>query len=93
MHFVTFCYLFREQEPNLDDYDAYTVAGVLKQYLRELPDHVLTKERLSDFEDAASRHGRSEKIKVKFANKWRRFRFKLRFTPTATLSTGEWLPT
>jgi len=55
---------FREEEINLSAYDPHTVAGVLKSYLRELPEHVLTSSLAPEFEEAAARHGRSEKIKV-----------------------------
>ncbi len=36
-----------EHEPNI-------VASLLKQYLRELPEPVLTKEKMPKFEDASS---------------------------------------
>ena len=55
----------REEEADLSSYDPHTVAGVLKSYLRELPEHVLTNQLSGEFEDAAARHGRNEKIKVK----------------------------
>ncbi|XP_007895438.2 ralA-binding protein 1 isoform X1 [Callorhinchus milii] len=52
----------REESPNLEDYDANTVASLLKQYLRELPEHVLTKELLTRFEDACGKGTDCEKV-------------------------------
>ncbi|XP_043922497.1 ralA-binding protein 1 [Protopterus annectens] len=45
----------REESPNLEDYDPNTVASLLKQYLRELPENVLTKELMPRFEDACGK--------------------------------------
>ncbi|XP_020370437.2 ralA-binding protein 1 [Rhincodon typus] len=52
----------REESPNLEDYDANTVASLLKQYLRELPENVLTKELIMRFEDACGKGTDSEKV-------------------------------
>ncbi|XP_032875720.1 ralA-binding protein 1 isoform X2 [Amblyraja radiata] len=52
----------REESPNLEDYDANTVASLLKQYLRELPENILTKELLMKFEDACGKGTDSEKV-------------------------------
>ncbi|XP_069469491.1 ralA-binding protein 1 [Ambystoma mexicanum] len=52
----------REESPNLDDYEPNTVASLLKQYLRELPENVLTKELLPRFEDACGRSTDSERV-------------------------------
>ncbi|KAL5241127.1 hypothetical protein ACI65C_008537 [Semiaphis heraclei] len=43
----------RRQSVNLTDYDLAVVTSLLKQYLRELPDPILTSNLLSKFEDAA----------------------------------------
>ncbi|XP_032806535.2 ralA-binding protein 1 isoform X2 [Petromyzon marinus] len=45
----------REESPNLEDYDPHTVASVLKQYLRELPESLLTRELHPKIEEACSR--------------------------------------
>ncbi|VVC39791.1 Hypothetical protein CINCED_3A012760 [Cinara cedri] len=42
----------RRQSVNLADYDLAVVTSLLKQYLRELPDPILTSDLLSKFEDA-----------------------------------------
>ena len=55
---------YREESPQLTKYDPHVVASVLKSYLRELPDHVLTSKLLPDFEDACSRPSKQEKIQV-----------------------------
>ncbi|CAK8688095.1 unnamed protein product [Clavelina lepadiformis] len=51
-----------EDAPDLTNYDPYTIAGVLKSYLRELPDHILTNELYKDFEEASTRPGKAEKV-------------------------------
>lgn len=43
----------RRQSVNLSDYDLAVVTSLLKQYLRELPDPILTSDLLSKFEDAS----------------------------------------
>ena len=58
-----FCFDFREEEPNLINYDVFTVAAVLKKYLRDLPDHIFTKELFPKFEEAAAKP-KGEKIEV-----------------------------
>ncbi|XP_004853287.1 ralA-binding protein 1 isoform X3 [Heterocephalus glaber] len=52
----------REESPNLEDYEPNTVASLLKQYLRELPENLLTKELLPRFEEACGRAAESEKV-------------------------------
>ncbi|XP_072324465.1 ralA-binding protein 1 isoform X2 [Scyliorhinus torazame] len=52
----------REESPNLEDYDANTVASLLKQYLRELPENVLTKELVMRFEDVCGKGTDGEKV-------------------------------
>nr|XP_026690804.1 ralA-binding protein 1-like [Ciona intestinalis] len=52
----------REETPDLSKYEPHTVAGVLKSYLRELPDHILTQQCSVKFEEAATKHSKQEKI-------------------------------
>ncbi|CAJ0949268.1 unnamed protein product [Ranitomeya imitator] len=52
----------REESPNLDDYEPYTVASLLKQYLRELPENVLTKELMPKFEEACGKGTEAERL-------------------------------
>lgn len=52
----------REESPNLEDYEPNTVASLLKQYLRDLPENLLTKELLPRFEEACVRATESEKV-------------------------------
>ncbi|XP_006008408.1 ralA-binding protein 1 [Latimeria chalumnae] len=52
----------REESPNLEEYEPNTVASLLKQYLRELPENVLTKELMLRFEDACGKSTESEKV-------------------------------
>ncbi|XP_061096873.1 ralA-binding protein 1-like isoform X2 [Conger conger] len=42
----------REECPCLEDYDPHTVASLLKQYLRELPETLVPRELAARFEDA-----------------------------------------
>lgn len=51
----------REESPNLEEYEPNTVASLLKQYLRDLPENLLTKELLPRFEEACGRSTESEK--------------------------------
>ncbi|XP_070796734.1 ralA-binding protein 1 isoform X2 [Pituophis catenifer annectens] len=51
----------QEESPNLEDYEPNTVASLLKQYLRELPENLLTKELMPRFEDACGKNLESEK--------------------------------
>nr|XP_039257484.1 ralA-binding protein 1-A-like [Styela clava] len=44
----------QEISPDLNQYDPYTVASLLKNYLRELPERVLTDQYSMKFEEAAS---------------------------------------
>lgn len=52
----------REESPNLEEYEPNTVASLLKQYLRDLPENLLTKELVPRFEEACGRATESEKV-------------------------------
>ncbi|KAJ8337173.1 hypothetical protein SKAU_G00383930 [Synaphobranchus kaupii] len=52
----------REECPCLEEYDPHTVASLLKQYLRELPDNLLGRELGPRFEDACGRPAEAEKV-------------------------------
>lgn len=52
----------REECPCLEEYDPHTVASLLKQYLRELPDNLLGKELSLRFEEACGRPSEAEKL-------------------------------
>lgn len=52
----------REESPNLEEYEPNTVASLLKQYLRELPENLLTKELMPRFEEACGRATENEKV-------------------------------
>ncbi|XP_067308907.1 ralA-binding protein 1 isoform X2 [Pseudorasbora parva] len=52
----------REECPCLEEYDPHTVASLLKQYLRELPDNLLGKELSPRFEEACGRPSEAEKL-------------------------------
>ncbi|XP_048021033.1 ralA-binding protein 1 isoform X2 [Megalobrama amblycephala] len=52
----------REECPCLEEYDPHTVASLLKQYLRELPDNLLGKELTPRFEEACGRPSEAEKL-------------------------------
>nr|XP_028593194.1 ralA-binding protein 1 [Podarcis muralis] len=52
----------REESPNLEEYEPNTVASLLKQYLRELPENLLTKELMPRFEDACGKSLEVEKL-------------------------------
>lgn len=52
----------REESPNLEEYEPNTVASLLKQYLRELPENLLTKELMLRFEDACGKSLEPEKV-------------------------------
>ncbi|XP_054020173.1 ralA-binding protein 1 [Dryobates pubescens] len=52
----------REESPNLEEYEPNTVASLLKQYLRELPENLLTKELMPRFEDACAKTTEAEKV-------------------------------
>ncbi|XP_066480137.1 ralA-binding protein 1 [Tiliqua scincoides] len=52
----------REESPNLEEYEPNTVASLLKQYLRELPENLLTKELMLRFEDACGKALEAEKV-------------------------------
>uniref|UniRef100_A0A3P9K5S0 RalA binding protein 1 n=1 Tax=Oryzias latipes TaxID=8090 RepID=A0A3P9K5S0_ORYLA len=52
----------REECPCLEEYDPHTVASLLKQYLRELPDNVLHRDLAQRLEDACGRQAEAEKV-------------------------------
>ncbi|XP_056149056.1 ralA-binding protein 1 [Lampris incognitus] len=52
----------REECPCLEEYDPHTVASLLKQYLRELPENLLGRELAQRFEDACGRQVETEKV-------------------------------
>lgn len=52
----------REECPCLEEYDPHTVASLLKQYLRELPENLLSRELAQRFEDACGRQAEAEKV-------------------------------
>lgn len=53
----------REECPCLEEYDPHTVASLLKQYLRELPENMLGRDLAQRFEDACSRPAEAEKVR------------------------------
>lgn len=52
----------REECPCLEEYDPHTVASLLKQYLRELPENLLGWDMAQRFEDACGRQVEAEKV-------------------------------
>ncbi|KAM6920883.1 ralA-binding protein 1 [Lycodopsis pacificus] len=52
----------REECPCLEEYDPHTVASLLKQYLRELPENVLGRDLAQRFDDACGRQVEAEKM-------------------------------
>nr|XP_057917928.1 ralA-binding protein 1 isoform X2 [Doryrhamphus excisus] len=52
----------REECPCLEEYDPHTVASLLKQYLRELPENLLGRDLAQRFEDACGRQAESDKV-------------------------------
>uniref|UniRef100_A0A3B4YK30 RalA binding protein 1 n=1 Tax=Seriola lalandi dorsalis TaxID=1841481 RepID=A0A3B4YK30_SERLL len=52
----------REECPCLEEYDPHTVASLLKQYLRELPENPLGRDLAQRFEDACGRQVEAEKV-------------------------------
>lgn len=52
----------REECPCLEEYDPHTVASLLKQYLRELPDNLLGRDLAPRFEDACGRQLDADKV-------------------------------
>ncbi|XP_052390255.1 ralA-binding protein 1-like isoform X1 [Carassius gibelio] len=52
----------REECPCLEEYDPHTVASLLKQYLRELPDNLVGKELVQRLEEACGRPSEAEKL-------------------------------
>lgn len=52
----------REECPCLEEYDPHTVASLLKQYLRELPDNLLGRDLGQRFEDACGRQAEADKV-------------------------------
>ncbi|XP_036374911.1 ralA-binding protein 1 [Megalops cyprinoides] len=52
----------REECPCLEEYDPHTVASLLKQYLRELPENLLGRDLAPRFEEACGRPTEAEKV-------------------------------
>ncbi|XP_048219181.1 ralA-binding protein 1 [Perognathus longimembris pacificus] len=52
----------QEESPNLEEYEPNTIASLLKQYLRDLPENLLTKELMPRFEEACGRTTEMEKV-------------------------------
>lgn len=52
----------REESPSLEEHEPNTVASLLKQYLRDLPENLLTKELMPRFEEACGRATEAEKV-------------------------------
>lgn len=52
----------REECPCLEEYDPHTVASLLKQYLRELPENLLGRDLAQRFEDTCGRQAEAEKV-------------------------------
>ncbi|XP_041951877.1 ralA-binding protein 1 isoform X2 [Alosa sapidissima] len=52
----------REECPCLEEYDPHTVASLLKQYLRELPDGLLGRPAAARLEEACGRPAESERL-------------------------------
>ncbi|XP_008432549.1 ralA-binding protein 1 [Poecilia reticulata] len=52
----------REECPCLEEYDPHTVASLLKQYLRELPENLLVRDLTQRFEDACGRPAEADKL-------------------------------
>uniref|UniRef100_A0A8C7YVB1 RalA binding protein 1 n=1 Tax=Oryzias sinensis TaxID=183150 RepID=A0A8C7YVB1_9TELE len=52
----------REECPCLEEYDPHTVASLLKQYLRELPDNLLHRDLAQRLEDACGQQAEAEKV-------------------------------
>lgn len=46
----------------MEEYEPNTVASLLKQYLRDLPENLLTKELMPRFEEACGRTTEMEKV-------------------------------
>lgn len=46
----------------MEEYDPHTVASLLKQYLRELPENLLGRDLAQRFEDACGRQVEAEKV-------------------------------
>ncbi|KAJ8403309.1 hypothetical protein AAFF_G00355260 [Aldrovandia affinis] len=53
----------REECPCLEEYDPHTVASLLKQYLRELPDALVGRELAARFEDACGRPAEVDRLR------------------------------
>lgn len=52
----------REECPCLEEYDPHTVASLLKQYLRELPENLLGRDLAQRFDDACGRPAEAERV-------------------------------
>ena len=54
----------KRENVKLGEYDPYTIASLLKQFLRELPDPILTAELGSTFEEASAIKDDSKRLKA-----------------------------
>ncbi|KAL4825382.1 hypothetical protein H8958_022560 [Nasalis larvatus] len=52
----------QEESTNLEEYEPHTVASLRRQYLRDLPENLLTKELMPRFEEACGRTMETEKV-------------------------------
>uniref|UniRef100_G3SID0 RalA-binding protein 1 n=1 Tax=Gorilla gorilla gorilla TaxID=9595 RepID=G3SID0_GORGO len=52
----------QEESTNLEEYEPNTVASLRKQYVRDLPENLLTKELMPRFEEAYGRTTETEKV-------------------------------
>uniref|UniRef100_A0A2K5KES8 Rho-GAP domain-containing protein n=1 Tax=Colobus angolensis palliatus TaxID=336983 RepID=A0A2K5KES8_COLAP len=52
----------QEESTNLEEYEPHTVASLQRQYLRDLPENLLTKELMPRFEEACGRTTETEKV-------------------------------
>uniref|UniRef100_A0A2K6Q8T8 Rho-GAP domain-containing protein n=1 Tax=Rhinopithecus roxellana TaxID=61622 RepID=A0A2K6Q8T8_RHIRO len=52
----------QEESTNLEEYEPHTVASLRRQYLRDLPENLLTKELMPRFEEACGRTMEAEKV-------------------------------
>ncbi|KAG2458134.1 ralA-binding protein 1 [Polypterus senegalus] len=52
----------REESPCLEEYEPHTVASLLKQYLRELPENLLSRDLTARFEEVCGRPSDADKV-------------------------------
>uniref|UniRef100_A0A8D2ENU4 Rho-GAP domain-containing protein n=1 Tax=Theropithecus gelada TaxID=9565 RepID=A0A8D2ENU4_THEGE len=52
----------QEESTNWEEYEPHTVASLQRQYLRDLPENLLTKELMPRFEEACGRTTETEKV-------------------------------